>query len=75
MTWLACAASTVKAINASLPNGIRVAPTADVNGNLWLGAYLLTDCKSGQTYGKAQSLIESLTPGTPARFPVDNSGI
>jgi hypothetical protein len=71
MNWLACTAAQVVAINAALPSCTRVAAKADIDGALWLGADLKTDCGPGQTYAAAQALIMALLPGTPAAFPAD----
>lgn len=65
MSWLACTQADVDAINALLPADTRVGPLTDANGDLFLGADLLTDCGEGQTYGAAGDLIGALQPGEP----------
>lgn len=65
MSWLGCTQDDVDAINALLPANTRVAPLIDIEGTLFLGADLLTDCEEGQTYGNAESLIKTLLPSEP----------
>lgn len=57
---LACAAADVDAINAVLPEGVRVAAT-EIEGALYLGADLLTDSLTpGGTYYPATAILQGL---------------
>lgn len=58
--WLACTQDDVDAINAALPEGVRVAPV-EVDGSLYLGSDLLTDSmQPGQMYYPAQQIVQGL---------------
>lgn len=59
--WLACTQADVDAINAVLPDAVRVA-AVDVGGAMYLGSDLLTDSmQPGQMYYSAQGIIQGLT--------------
>ena len=74
--WLPITPEQLAQAQALLPPNIGIAPRADVDGGLWVGAYLLTDCVEGtDTYHAIAPILATLpiTLVPPDRFPQPDS--
>ena len=74
--WLPITPEQLAQAQALLPPNIGIAPRADVDGGLWVGAYLLTDCVEGtDTYHAIAPILTTLpiTLVPPDRFPQPES--
>ena len=70
--WLPITPEQLAQAQALLPSNIGIAPRADVDDGLWMGAYLLTDCVEGtDTYHAIAPILTTLpiTLVPPDRFP------
>ena len=70
--WLPITSEQLAQAQALLPPNIGIAPRADVDGGLWVGAYLLTDCVEGtDTYHAIAPILAHLpiTLVPPDQFP------
>lgn len=58
--WLPVTATQVDAMNALLPVGTQVAGIVDINGDMWVGAHLLTSIEPGDAYEAAGGILSTL---------------
>lgn len=58
--WMACTAEQVAELNATT-DGMRIEPREDVNGNLFVGADLLSDALDNRTISECLPILEQMT--------------